>query len=215
MDIFEELNYIHPNQQRSFNTIKDIVDTLLQLAKNKSVNAITAQELSLRSGYAMGTIFHHFRNLDDIILYTCLLQQKKIINDLALILQNHPSNQSIYVLAENILNSLNIFSEPSSHHSESLQYCANLFIKRSHLPLMKHIDLDLLIPIWLQICHKDMTFSFFKHSENATQLRMKCILSAIIYPIFDGTPIAGTPEHRAIAFEMFMQLFSNTDYKAH
>ena len=209
MNFFDELNFIHPNQKRSFNTIEDIVESLLQLAKIKPVNTITAQEISFRSGYAMGTIFHHFKNLDDIILYTCLLQQKRWHANLLLILQNHPSNHPIQFLADNILNSLYLFPQSSKHHSESLKYCASLFIKRTNLPFMNHIDVELLTPLWLQICEKDMTFSFFKFSQNTTKLRLKCMETAIISPIFDKSPFAGSPEHRAEAFEIFMKLFSN------
>ena len=205
MDYFEEFEFKTPKQQRSIKALEDIMQAMEQLAQSQELEGITTQDLSDRSGYAQGTIFHHFKKFDNIFVYIFLIRQKKGLSKIIDIIINHPIDQPLSVLANNIITQF--FNELSTPPRSALIFCHDQLLKNTKYPQLIHSASDTLIPFWMNACLKDETNTFFNFSEFEVKLKLRAIQTVVRTPFFEDDPIAGTAEHKDMVVRFFIQLF--------
>ena len=85
------------------------------------------------------------------------------------------------------------------------------FFKHTKSPELINIEIDSLIPYWITASQLDKTNTIYNFRENELKLRFRAIQSLVRSPFFENDPIAGTEEHKDIAFKLFMQLFTTPD----
>ncbi len=209
MDYFDEFGFKTPKQQRAKKAIDDIVESLEQLAQSEDLTQITTRNLSDVSGYALGTIFHHFKKFDDIFIYTFLIRRRKAILYMVDIISQHPAEQPLSVLVSNLHNSY--FYQLSRPNRKTLVFFMRHFFKHTKSPELINIEIDSLIPYWITASQLDKTNTIYNFRENELKLRFRAIQSLVRSPFFENDPIAGTEEHKDIAFKLFMQLFTTPD----
>lgn len=207
MGYFDEFEIKTPNQQRAKKTLADIVESIEALSQSGDLSNLKTRELSAHSGYALGTIFHHFRKLDDIFIYVFLVRRRKAISNIAEIINKHPSNQPLSVLASNVLNGF--IQELSRPNRKTLLFVMSQFFKRTKNPQLINMEADVLIPVWMNASQRDKTNTIFNFSANELRSRFRAIQSVVRSPFFEDDVIAGTAEHKEIALNIFMKLFIN------
>lgn len=207
MDYFDELEIKKPTQERVKKALADIVESIEVLSQSGDLASLKTRELSARSGYALGTIFHHFKKLDDIFVYVLFVRQKKAIASIAEIINRHPADQPLSTLANNVLNGF--IQELSRPSRKQLIFVMNQFLKRTKNPQHIIMEADVLIPVWIEASQRDTTNTIFKFSENELRSRFRAIQSVVRSPFFEDDVIAGTEEHKEIALNIFMKLFSS------
>ena len=209
MDYFDEFDFKAPKQQRAKKVIDDLVESLELLAQSEDLTQITTRNLSDVSGYALGTIFHHFKKFDDIFVYFFLIRRKKATSIMTDIISRHPADQPLSVLVSNLHN--RYFYELSRPNRKALVFLMRHFLKHTQNPEFINIVADKLIPYWIAASVRDKTNTIFNFSENELKLRFRAIQSVVRSPFFEDDPIAGTKEHKDIALKLFMRLFTARD----
>ena len=206
MDYFDEFGFKTPKQQRTIKTIEDIAKALELISQSEEFATLSTRDLSDRSGYALGTIFHHFDKFDDIFVYVFLVRRRKALLNFEDIINQHPSDQPLSVLADSVVTC--IIDELSKRPRKMLLFFINKFLRSTKHPELINIEADLLIPAWTKASQRDKTNTIYNFSENELGLRLRALQAITRSPFFEDNPIAGTAEHKAIAFSLFMQIFT-------
>ncbi len=206
MDYFKEFELKTPQQKRSKKAVEDIIEALRQLAENEDIAEISTRKLSKQSGYAIGTIFHHFKKFDDLFIYIFLLKRKELYSNLVEIINKHPANQPLNMLIINMINSC--VHDLTKIQRKTFLFLFNQFLKRTDKAGLVNLELDSLIEPWKMACQRDNTGTFYNYNENELSLRFRAIQSIIRSPFLEENPIAGTSEHKDMAIDIFMRLFS-------
>lgn len=206
MDYFEEFGFKKPKQQRTIKTIEDITNALELLSQSEDFAKLTTRDLSDRSGYALGTIFHHFDKFDNVFVYVFLARRRKALLNFEDIINQHPSDQPLSVLADSVLTC--IIDELSKPPRKILLFLISKFLRSTKHPELINIEADLLIPAWTKASQRDKTNTIYNFSVNELGLRLRALQAITRSPFFEDNPIAGKAEHKAIAFTLFMQIFT-------
>jgi len=206
MDYFNEFEFNTPKQHRAIKTINDIIQSLETLSQDSDIQDISTRQLSKHSGYAVGTIFHHFKKLDDIFVYAFLIRQKRIMSKATLIITNHPTDHDLCTLICNLLKST--MNELSKPRRQTLIFLMNQFNRRTKYPQLCNLEADILIPIWKIASQQDKTHTIFNFSENELRLKIRALQAIIRSPFFEDSPMAGTAEHKSLALNNIMRLFA-------
>lgn len=207
MSYFDEFEFKTPSQQRAKKVLSDIVESIESLAKSGDLANLKTREISARSGYSLGTIFHHFRRLDDIYVYIFLVKRRKAISNIAEIINKHPSDQPLSILVNNVLNGF--IQELSTPNRKTLLFVMSQFFKRTKNPQRINMEADVLVAVWMNASQRDKTNTIFNFNENELRSRLRAIQSVVRSPFFEDDVIAGTAEHKEIALNIFMRLFTN------
>lgn len=209
MDYFDEFGFTPPKQQRAKKAIDDIVESLQQLAQSEVSTDITTRKLSDVSGYALGTIFHHFKTFDDIFVYAFLIRRRKALSKIADTISRHPADQPLSVLVRTVHN--RCFDEFLRPNRKTLLFFMHQFFKRTRHPELINVEADSLIPYWITASQRDKTNTISNFNENELRLRFRAMQAIVRSPFFEDDPIAGTEEHKDIALKLYMQLFTTPD----
>ena len=135
-----------------------------------------------------------------------MVRRKKAHLKIVEIINNHSPNKDLSVLAGNVLNCF--MDELSKPNRKTLFFVMSQFLKRTKNPQLINMEADVLIPVWMNVCQRDKTSTFFKFNENEIRLRFRAIQSVVRSPFFEDDAIAGTAEHREIVLNIFMRLFT-------
>ena len=209
MDYFKEFDFKAPKQNRVVILIENVMQALKELAQSGDLAELTTRELSNRSGYSLSTIFHHFKKFDDVFIYLFLIRRKQANLEIAELINNHPTEQPLSVLASVLTN--HIIDKLLIPNRKTLLFIVNLFLRRTKNPERLNMETDMLVPIWMNIYSRDKTNTFYKFSENELRQRLRALQSIIRSPFLEDDPMAGTAEHRKIALNIFMRLFTKPD----
>ena len=207
MSYFDEFEFKTPSQQRTKKALADIVESIEKLSQSGDLVNLKTRELSEHSGYALGSIFHHFKTFDDIFVYIFLSRRKKAHLKIAEIINHHSPNEDLSVLVSNVLNCF--MDELSRPNRKTLLFVMGQFLKRTKNPQLINMDADVLIPVWMNACQRDKTNTIFKFNENEIRLRFRAIQSMVRSPFLEDDVVAGTAEHKEIAINIFIKLFSS------
>ena len=162
MDYFEEFGFKKPKQQRTIKTIEDITNALELLSQSEDFAKLTTRDLSDRSGYALGTIFHHFDKFDNVFVYVFLARRRKALLNFEDIINQHPSDQPLSVLADSVLTC--IIDELSKPPRKILLFLISKFLRSTKHPELINIEADLLIPAWTKASQRDKTNTIYNFS---------------------------------------------------
>jgi len=206
MDYFKEFDLKTPQQKRSIKAVEDIVEALKQLAETEDIAEISTRQLSKQSGYAIGTIFHHFKKFDDLFIYIFLLKRKELYTNLVDIINNHPAHQPLSTLINNMINTT--LQDVSSTKRKTFLFLFNNFLKRTEKAGLVNLEADRLIEPWKKAIERDKTDTFYNYSEQELSLRFRAIQSIIRSPFLEENPFAGSIEHKDMVIDIFMRLFS-------
>jgi len=206
MDYFDEFEFKIPKQKRTQKALDDISQALELLAQSNDFANLTTRDLSHQSGYALSSIFHHFKKFDDVFVYLFLAKRRQAISNIIDIINSHPADQPLGILVSKVINtSLYNFSKANRN---SLIFVMKLFLSRTKNPEQVYMETDKLIPYWIQASERDKTDTIMTFNENEMRLRLRAFQSIVRCPFFEDDPIAGTAEHKDIVFKMVMRLFA-------
>lgn len=206
MNYFVEFDFKIPSQKKSQKTLTDIVETVSGFSELGDLAKLKTRELSSRSGYSLGAIFHHFRSFDEIFIYIFILQREKSHLRVAEIINNHSPNEDLSVLAGEVLNCLmDMLLRPNR---KALLFVVSIFFKVTKKPHLINTGSDILIPAWMNACQRDKTNTLFMYTENEIRLRFRAIQTVIRGPFFEDDVIAGTAEHKEMALNILIRLFT-------
>jgi len=177
-----------------------------KLLLSGNVNLITAENLSKHSGYSIGNIYHHFKNIHEIFITIFIKKRIEIFLELANEINKFPKNQSCENLFKILIDK--IFERQKKLKTKTIQYLFQLMLKKSEEPEKFNLIIDVLIEPLIECRKRNKTNSFREIEEHEMRLLLRSLQAFIKSPYLENQPIAGTLLHKKLTLDLCQKLFS-------
>ncbi len=202
----EEVLFTRPLQKRGEMTVDNIFSAAKDLIKTGEPDMLSSRELSKRSGYSIGSIYHYFKKIDDVFLSLFIQRRNKTYTIILEKVQQHDPAQDVEIFIKMIVDT--IFCEFKKNNNPQLtRWIIRQFLKRSKEPEKLGAIIDSLVPSVLQLIARDTTGTFAPLSETEARLKLRAIQVVIRSPFFECDPMAGTEEHYNLSCQVGIRLF--------
>ena len=119
---------------------------------------LNAREISERSGYSIGNIYHYFEKIDDIFIHLLLKRRKKHQNYLIDFINDFNPEHGVQALTESIVDST--LKQLKSANPKILQFALKKLLNKSKTPWDIDSTIDVLIEPLIEARKRDQTQSF-------------------------------------------------------
>ena len=177
-----------------------------KLLLSGNINLITAENLSKHSGYSIGNIYHHFKNIHEIFITIFIKKRIEIFIELANEINKFPKNQSCENLFKILIDK--IFERQKKLKTKTIQYLFQLMLKKSEEPEKINLIIDVLIEPLIECRKRNKTNSFREIEEHEMQLLLRSLQAFIKSPYLENQSIAGTLLHKKLTLDLCQKLFS-------
>ena len=177
-----------------------------KLILSGNINLLTAANLSKHSGYSVGNIYHHFKNLDTVFINIFLKKRLEIFLQLADEINKFPKNNSCEELCKILVNK--VFESTNKLKIKMLQYLFKLVLTKSGEPEKLNLIIDVLIDPLIDCRKRNKSNSFRKIEEAEMQLLLRSLQAFIRTPFLENQAIAGTLDHKKLTLDLCQKLFS-------
>jgi AcrR family transcriptional regulator len=179
-----------------------------KLLLSGNINSISAENLSKYSGYSVGNIYYHFKNLDQVFINIFLKKRLKIFLELADEINKFPKNKSCEELCEILVNKS--FEKVTKLKIKMLQYLYKIVLTKSEEPEKINLIIDVLIDPLIECRKRNKTNSFRKIEEDEIRLLLRSFQAFVRSPFLENQSIAGTLAHRKLTLDLCQKLFCTT-----
>ena len=177
-----------------------------KLLLSGNVNLISAKNLSKYSGYSVGNIYHHFKNLDQVFINLFLKKRLDIFLQLADEINKFPKNNSCEELCKILVNK--VFENTNKLKIKILQYLFKIVLTKSGEPENINLIIDVLIDPLIECRKRNKSNSFRKIEEAEMRLLLRSLQAFIRTPFLENQAIAGTLDHKKLTLDLCQKLFS-------
>ena len=177
-----------------------------KLLLSGNINLITAENLSKNSGYSIGNIYHHFKNIHEIFITIFIKKRIEIFIELANEINKFPKNQSCENLFKILIDK--IFERQKKLKTKTIQYLFQLMLKKSEEPEKINLIIDVLIEPLIECRKRNKTNSFKEIEGDEMRLLLRSLQAFIKSPYLENQPIAGTLLHKKLTLDLCQKLFS-------
>jgi AcrR family transcriptional regulator len=178
-----------------------------KLVLSGNINLITAENLSKHSGYSVGNIYHHFKNLDQVFINIFLKKRLEFFLELADEVNKFPKNKSCEDLCEILVNKN--FERANKLKIKMLQYLFKIVLTKSEEPEKINLIIDVLIEPLIQCRKRNKTNSFREIEEDEMRLLLRSLQAFIRSPFMENQTIAGTALHKKLTLNLCQKLLSS------
>ena len=188
---------------------EDIFQSIFKLNAAKNPEDLTITDISKLSGYSIGNIYHHFKNIDSIFKETLLSQLRKRIDlQIEMISKIKSDKEAAYIipfLLESFMNSL--FKK---YRRAAMLYFLKRFLNdHTFMDEINKIQLKTTDAI-LKVIKENKTNTFKK--LNRQEIEMNIILTSAIFlrPVLFGHKLALTEYHQKQIISTVSSLYVKT-----
>ena len=188
---------------------EDIFESIFKLNAAKNPEDLTITDISKLSGYSIGNIYHHFKNIDSIFKETLLSQLRKRIDlQIEMISKIKSDKEAAYItplLLESFMNSL--FKK---YRRAAMLYFLKRFLNdHTFMDEINKIQLKTTDAI-LKVIKENKTNTFKK--LNRQEIEMNIILTSAIFlrPVLFGHKLALTEYHQKQIISTVSSLYVKT-----
>ena len=177
-----------------------------KLLLSGNVNLISAKNLSKYSGYSVGNIYHHFKNLDQVFINLFLKKRLDIFLEIADEINKFPKNKSCEELCKNLVNES--FENTNKLKIKMIQYLFKIMLTKSKEPEKINLIIDVLIEPLIECRKRNKTDSFREIDEQEMHLILRALQASIRNPFLENQSIAGTNQHKELTLGLCLRLLS-------
>jgi len=177
-----------------------------KLILSGNINLLTAANLSKHSGYSVGNIYHHFKNLDTVFINIFLKKRLEIFLQLSDEINKFPKNNSCEELCKILVNK--VFESTNKLKIKMLQYLFKIVRTKSGEPEKINLIIDVLIDPLIECRKRNKSNSFRKIEEAEMRLLLRSLQAFIRTPFLENQAIAGTLDHKKLTLDLCQKLFS-------
>ena len=188
---------------------EDIFQSIFKLNAAKNPEDLTITDISKLSGYSIGNIYHHFKNIESIFKETLLSQLRKRIDlQIEMISKIKSDKEAAYIipfLLESFMNSL--FKK---YRRAAMLYFLKRFLNdHTFMDEINKIQLKTTDAI-LKVIKENKTNTFKK--LNRQEIEMNIILTSAIFlrPVLFGHKLALTEYHQKQIINTVSSLYVKT-----
>ncbi len=198
-----KIEFAQSKQDRSKQTLDDILEAASNLIEQADPDLFTSRILAAESGYSLGTLNKRLISIENIFIWLIEQGQKKHIKTATRIIEDFDPALPLQVLVETITDLFfNVIMKVSP---KVVRYYEQKMVLK--IGLQDDFDrADALVKPFLAASQNDTSNTFRQMSEIEMRLVLRSLLTLVERPFVYDDPIAGTGEHRRIAIETSVRL---------
>lgn len=200
------IEFAQSKQDRSKQTLDDILEAASNLIEQADPELFTSRMLAVESGYSVGTLNKRLISVENVFIWLIEQGQKKHVKSATRIIEDFDPALPLRVLVETVIDLF--FNVMTKVSPKVVRY----YEQKMVLKIGLHEDFDradALVKPFLAASQKDTSNTFRQMSEIEMRLVLRSLLSLVERPFVYGDPIAGTKEHRRIAIENSVRLLGS------
>ena len=193
-----KIEFAQSKQDRSKQTLDDILEAASNLIEQADPDLFTSRILAAESGYSLGTLNKRLISIENIFIWLIEQGQKKHIKTATRIIEDFDPALPLQVLVETITDLF--FSIMKKVNPKVVRY----YEHKMAIKIGFHEDFDradALVKPFLAASQNDTSHTFRQMSEIEMRLVLRSLLYLVERPYVYDDPIAGTVEHRRITIE--------------
>ena len=198
-----KIEFAQSKQDRSKQTLDDILEAASNLIEQADPDLFTSRILAAESGYSLGTLNKRLISIENIFIWLIEQGQKKHIKTATRIIEDFDPALPLQVLVEMIIDLF--FSIMKKVNPKVVRY----YEHKMAVKVGFHEDFDradALVKPFLAASQNDKSHTFRQMSEIEMRLVLRSALYLVERPFVYDDPIAGTVEHRRIAIETIVRM---------
>ena len=198
-----KIEFAQSKQDRSKQTLDDILEAASNLIEQADPDLFTSRILAAESGYSLGTLNKRLISIENIFIWLIEQGQKKHIKTATRIIEDFAPALPLQVLVETITDLF--FSIMKKVNPKVVRY----YEHKMAVKVGFHEDFDradALVKPFLAASQNDKSHTFRQMSEIEMRLVLRSALYLVERPFVYDDPIAGTVEHRRIAIETSVRM---------
>ncbi len=208
MDNFQYLK--HPGKQkRGELTSLRILDCTLKLIgeNNFSYERITLKDLSVLTGYSIGTIYRYFDDKDDLLATVGGYFLSKIHTEAVNLIDSFSNTgtfeQLLIQLIDHYINKLNFKDIPQ------MIALYRLFIRSTFEPELIQTSIDILIVSFAKAALNNVSGTFPSIEESRIKILLRGISSMVTSPLLENNPYFHSDDYRHFLIKTTIDLLAN------
>ncbi len=198
-----KIEFAQSKQDRSKQTLDDILEAASNLIEQADPDLFTSRILAAESGYSLGTLNKRLISIENIFIWLIEQGQKKHIKTATRIIEDFDPALPLQVLVESVIDLF--FSVMKKVNPKVVRY----YEHKVAVKIGFHEDFDRadsLVKPFLAAARANASNTFRQMNETEMRLVLRSLLYLVERPFVYGDPISGTTEHRRIAIENSVRL---------
>jgi AcrR family transcriptional regulator len=201
-----KIEFPHSKQDRSKQTLEDILEAASNLVEQADPELFTSRMLALESGYSLGTLSKRLVSVENVFIWLIEQGQKMYIKAAVRIIEDFDPALPLRALIEALIDTF--FNAMKKVNPKVIRY----YEHRMALKIGFHEDfdrVDAVVQPFLRAAQKNSSNTFRTLSETEMRLILRALLFLVERPFLYNDPIAGTVEHRRIAIENSVRMLGS------
>ena len=197
---------IQPRQSRAEATAETIIQAAINaLESAEEIESVTSQNLAVRSGYSVGSLYRYFKNKDD--LYTSIWRffVTRLHAGLVPKIEAFPDHGTVRQLM--MMVSGYYFDNLRSRKPGKVIPFYRLFIKAVPDPENIYKTMDVLIGPLMQAQTRNQSGTMKLMDENELRICLRASHAMIRNDFLERSPYFGTSSHQRVALDLMVRLF--------
>lgn len=197
---------IQPKQSRAEATAETIIQAAINaLESAEEIESVTSQNLAIRSGYSVGSLYRYFKNKDD--LYTSIWRffVTRLHAGLVPKIEAFPEHGTVRQLM--MMVSGYYFDNLRSRKPGKVIPFYRLFIKAVPDPENIYKTMDVLIGPLMQAQTRNQSGTMKIMDENELRICLRASHAMIRNDFLERSPYFGTSSHQRVTLDLMVRLF--------
>ncbi len=199
------IQFPEAKQERSSQSLKDILQAAFELVNEADPKNFTSRTLAEKSGYALGTMTKRLGIIENAFLWAIKRGQAKPIENMAKRFKEFDANRPLQTFFEIMVDT--VFESIKQVNPRVIRYYEDCMAKQNALSSEFYHYSDALAQPYLETALRNQTNTFRHISVDEAILLFRSALTIVERPFVELNPIAGTEEHRRIAISTLVQMF--------
>lgn len=199
-----EFLFAESKQDRSLQTMADILQAAEQLTAEGDPELFTSRALAQKSGYALGTLVRRLGSVENVFLWAIKKGRDRLLNEFALSVARFDADVTVQKFAEVIADTA--FFNVQKVNPKVMRFFEARITKREGLTADYFLYMDCFTEPYLESIQKNTTNTFRQMNKDEATLILRQLTFLVERPFIEGNPIAGTAEHRRIVIDAINRL---------
>jgi hypothetical protein len=199
------IEFPEAKQNRSKQTLDEILQAAFELVDLANPNKFTSRELSARSGYALSTLCDRVGIIENAFLWVIKQGQTQHLGNLAQKFREFDDHLPLQSFMEVMIDCS--FEKIKQVNPRVIRYYEDCLAKQQTLSSEFYHYIDALAQPYVETALRNQTNTFRQISVDEAILLFRSALTIVERPFVELNPIAGSEEHRRIAISTLVLMF--------
>ena len=200
-----KIEFAESKQDRSKQTLDNILEAAANLIEQADPDLFTSRVLAAESGYSLGTLNKRLLSVDNVFIWLIEQGQKQHIQYAKRIIAECGPNDPLPSLIEHLVDIF--FAVMNKINPKVIRYYEHRMALKQGL-VEDYDRTDALVVPFREAAQRNLTETFRDLTDKELKLILRASLSLLERPFIYSDPIAGTPEHRRIAIENSVRMLA-------